>query len=371
MTGVVAATIADVADRAGVSTATVSRILSGVSQSRPVTRARVLDAVKQLDYRPSGIARSLKLRQTKTLGLIITDIQNPYFPALVRGVEDATWERGYAVLLCSAAQNAEREAYYLELLAERRVDGIIVAASRIGARHEAWLANPPVPVVLVNCEVDVPGVPAILSDNRTGGRLAADHLLELGHRRIAHVAGPPSEAAAEPRLAGVRDALVAAGLDPAKLAVEVGDGHVSGGQRATGALLEAVPGLTGIVCYNDLTAVGALLALRRRGVAVPYEMSVVGFDDLELASYVDPPLTTISQETRRMARWAVERLARTLDGGGRNAGPEEDGRAPEADDVAGTPDASDDDDEPDDDEPLVVRLPVTLCVRGSTAPPRP
>ena len=184
------ATIQDVAARAGVSTATVSRILSGASRSRPETRARVLEAVKELGYRPSGIARSLKLRKTRTLGLIVTDIENPYFPELVKAVEDATWERGYALLLCNAVEDPEREAGYLELLAERRVDGIIVAASRIGEHHAGWLARPPVPVVLLNCETDLAGVPAVLSDNRAGGRLATEHLLRSATGGSAISPGP-------------------------------------------------------------------------------------------------------------------------------------------------------------------------------------
>ena len=340
------ATIQDVAARAGVSTATVSRILSGASRSRPETRARVLEAVKELGYRPSGIARSLKLRKTRTLGLIVTDIENPYFPELVKAVEDATWERGYALLLCNAVEDPEREAGYLELLAERRVDGIIVAASRIGEHHAGWLARPPVPVVLLNCETDLAGVPAVLSDNRAGGRLATEHLLSLGHRRIGHLAGPPSAAAAEPRLAGSREALAVAGLDPAGLLVAQGDGHISGGERAMGELLAADLAVTGVTCYNDLTAIGAIRALRTRGLAVPADVSVVGFDDLDLSAYIEPPLTTITQQKTRMALWAVERLVRELDQTRRTGG------------------------EPADDAPRIVRMPVSLHVRASTAAPR-
>ncbi len=339
-------TIQDVAARAGVSTATVSRILSGVSRSRPETRGRVLEAVKELGYRPSGIARSLKLRTTRTLGLIVTDIGNPYFPELVRAVEDATWTRGYALLLCNAAEDPDREAGYLELLAQRRVDGIIVASSRLGTRQAAWLEHPPVPVVLLNCEIDLPGVPAILSDNRAGGRLATEHLLSLGHRRIGHIAGPPELAATEPRSAGCREAFGVAGLDPDELRVAVGDGHIAGSERAMGELLAINPDLTAVTCYNDLSAIGAMRALRARGLAVPADVSVVGFDDLDLSAYIEPPLTTITQQKTRMALWAVERLVRELDQTRRTGG------------------------EPADDAPRIVRMPVSLHVRASTAAPR-
>src|SRR5262245_13960976 len=163
------ATIADVAAKAGVSTATVSRVLAGVGQARPETRARVLEAARALDHRPSEIARSLKRRSTQTLGLIITDIENPYFPQLVRSVEDAARAAGFTVLLCNAADDPEREASYLDLLVDRRVDGLIIAASSLGVRHGEWLATPPIPVVLVNTVAPDVGLPAIMSDNELGG----------------------------------------------------------------------------------------------------------------------------------------------------------------------------------------------------------
>ena len=163
-----AATIGDVAERAQVSTATVSRVLAGVGRARPETEARVLAAARELDYRPSGVARSLKRQTTETLGLIVTDIENPYFPELVRAVEDAARAEGYAILLCNAADDPEREAGYLELLVERRVDGLIIAASSLGGRHAEWLAAPPLPVVLVNTTAADVDLPSIHSDNRAG-----------------------------------------------------------------------------------------------------------------------------------------------------------------------------------------------------------
>ena len=209
-----AATIGDVAERAHVSTATVSRVLAGVGRARPETEARVLAAARELDYRPSGVARSLKRQTTETLGLIVTDIENPYFPELVRAVEDAARAEGYAILLCNAADDPEREAGYLELLVERRVDGLIIAASSLGGRHAEWLAAAPLPVVLVNTAAADVDLPSIHSDNRAGSRLAAQHLLDLGHRRFGYLMPPPRNVDGPVRLAGVRDALADAGLDP-------------------------------------------------------------------------------------------------------------------------------------------------------------
>jgi LacI family transcriptional regulator len=336
-------TIADVADRAGVSTATVSRVLSGSVKARAATRERVLSAVRDLGYRPSGVARSLKLQRTQTMGVILSDVENPYFAEMVRAIEDVARELDYVLLLCNGADDPEREAAYLEVLAERRVDGIIIATGGVGKRHARWLAHAPVPVVMVNTETPVPGIPTILSDNRDGGRLAAGLLIRLGHRELAHLSAPPAHAAAAPRLAGVRDALKAAGLGLDCLSIAEGDAHVAGGERAMAELLVSAPSVTGVVCYNDLTAIGALRALRAGGRRVPAEVSVVGFDNLDLSAYVDPPLTTIVQQKAPMARWAVEHLARLISSGGQSR----DGEGPEK----------------------VVRLPVSLLERESTAPP--
>jgi DNA-binding LacI/PurR family transcriptional regulator len=345
----VTATIADVARRAGVSTATVSRVLTGLGPVRPETRGRVLAAARDLGYRPSAVARSLKRRSTETLGLIVTDIENPYFPQLVKAVEDAAIDLGYAVLLCNATDDRERELAYLDLLVERRVDGLIVAASNLGVRHAAWLADPPLPVVLINAAA--PGsarVPAIASDNRDGGRQAADHLLGLGHRQLGYLMPPPRNADAPERLAGVREALAAAGLDSAAALVVV-DGRsslVGGGEAAMTELLDRAASTTGVIAYNDLMAIGAMRAVRTTGRHVPQDVSVVGFDDLAVAAYVDPPLTTVAQATTEMGRWAVERLVRDL-------------RQPAdvtSDRAAVTPSA------------VNTRLPVRLIVRGSTGP---
>ena len=302
------ATIADVAAKAGVSTATVSRVLAGVGRARPETQARVLEAARELGYRPSEVARSLKRRSTQTLGLIITDIENPYFPQLVRSVEDAARAAGYSVLLCNASDDPEREASYLDLLVERRVDGLVIAASSLGARHGDWLTAPPIPVVLVNTAAPEADVPSIMSDNEGGASMVTRHLIDLGHQRFGYLMPPPRNVDAPERLAGVRKALRDAGIPSDALQVARGEALVWGGEVAAGQLLDRAPETTAFIAYNDLMAIGALRALRRRGRRVPAEASVTGFDDVALAAYVDPPLTTIAQRTEEMGRWAVARL---------------------------------------------------------------
>ncbi len=342
------ATIGDVARRAGVSTATVSRVLAGVGRARPETRTRVLDAARDLDYRPSAVARSLKLRTTQTLGLIITDIENPFFPQLVRAVEDVAREHGYAVLLCNATDDPDREASYLDLLVDRRVDGVVIAVSGLGVRQSDWLAEPPLPVVLVNTVASGLPHPSITSDNVDGGRQAAAHLLDLGHRHLGFLTAGPRNAAAPTRLAGVRRALEARGLEPLSVPVVVGEPGVAGGESALCRLLESAPETTGVLAYNDLMAIGAMRAIRASGRAVPGDISVVGFDDVAIAAYSDPPLTTIAQDIGELGRWAVERLVERL------------AEIAASSDAAGRGRAG---------GPIEMVLPVRLVARGSSGPP--
>ena len=309
-----AATIVDVAARAGVSTATVSRVLSGSTTALPATRERVLSAARELAYRPSGVARALKTAETRTIGLVVTDITNPFFPQIVRAVEDEAHRRGYGVLLSTAADDPAREMATLDLLLERRVDGIVLASGRASRRLARHLAAVPVPVVLVNTETRLAGLATIGTAQRAGARLAADHLIGLGHRRLAFVGAPPGPSAAGSRRAGVAQAMRLAGVATDALAVVSGDGRVEGGAAAVERLLDDAGGPSGIVAYNDLAAIGVLRGLHSRGIAVPGEVSVVGFDDIEPASWTDPPLTTIRQPTDAMGRWAVERIAGALGG---------------------------------------------------------
>jgi LacI family transcriptional regulator len=296
-----AVTIAEVASRAGVSTATVSRVLSGAANALPATRDRVLAAVRDLDYRPSAVARALKRRETRTLGLLMTDIGNPFYPLVARAVEAAAHELGYGIVLANGGDDPEREISHLEMLLERRVDGIIVASSRVTRRHAERLRSAPVPVVLVNAAAG-PELTAVTTAHRRGAKLAAAHLVALGHTRIGWLGVPTGHGASRLRRAGVRDALRAR-----EAAVEVEtDGSVDAADAAVERLVRA--GVTGIVAYNDLGAIGALRGLRRIGVPVPSAVSVVGFDDIEMAAWTDPPLTTVRQPFEELGRWAVAHI---------------------------------------------------------------
>lgn len=331
-------TISDVAHRAGVSTATVSRVLAGIGRSKPATSAAVLDAVTALGYRPSGVARSLRMQRTRTIGLIVSDIENPFFPELVHAADEAARAIDYSILLGSAAYDEQRAVHYLDLMVDRRVDGMIVASSQVSDASWQWLLASPVPVVVVNSEPHDDRVPAIASDNEGGSRLVVEHLVGLGHRRIGYIRGPQSFTAAAPRLAAFQQACADAGLRPDDLPILRGEGQVESGELATAQMLEQAPWVTAIACYNDMTAIGALRALRAAGRRVPTDISVVGFDDIAAASWVVPGLTTIVQPKADMGRLAVEYLANALEGGSAEPVPE------------------------------VLRLPLTLRVRESSGP---
>ena len=330
-------TIRDVAARAGVSIATVSRVLAGIGRPQPEVTAAVRAAVDELGYRPSGIARSLRMRRTGTFGLIVTDVQNPFFPELVRAADEASRARGYSILLGSAAYDESRAMHYLDLMVDRRVDGMIVASSQVSDAGWRWLLDSPVPVIVVNAEPVGLAVNVITSDNAQGARLVVEHLVGLGHRRIAFVRGDPSFSATQPRVAGFLAACRDAGLDPADTPIIAGNGQVEGGEAATSGILALRPGVTAIAAHNDLTAIGVLRALRAAGRSVPGEISVVGCDDIAAASWVVPGLTTVAQQKAEMGRLAVDYLARVL--AGDDPGP-----------------------------PVVVLLPMELRCRDSTGP---
>jgi DNA-binding LacI/PurR family transcriptional regulator len=314
-------------------------VLAGVGNPRPSTAAAVIAAAEALDYRPSGVARSLRTRETRSLGLIVTDIQNPFFPELVQAADIAARANGYSILLGSAAYDETRAQHYMDVMVDRRVDGMIIASSQIGPASVAWLRAAPIPVVIVNAEPGELAATVITSDNRGGSRLAAEHLIALGHRRIAYIRGAESYTADRPRFEGFRDACRAAGLGADDLVELRGDGQFAGGERTAIELVEHGLPVTAIACYNDLTAIGVLHALRDHGVRVPLDVSVIGCDDIAASTWVVPALTTISQQKADLGRIAVERLAGALRGDG-------DARARE-----------------------VVRLSMSLCVRESTGPP--
>jgi DNA-binding LacI/PurR family transcriptional regulator len=307
--------MSDVAQLAGVSHQTVSRVLHDSPAVRPETRARVLEAMKQLDYRPNSAARALVTGRTRTLGVISFDT-TLYGPAsTVLGIERAAHEAGYFIIIVSLpslTHDSVRSA--LDRLRDRGVDGIVVIAPQETAADALRGLPPGVPVVAAEAG---PGdaIPVAEVDQLAGGRLATEHLLGLGHRTVAHIAGPEDFMEAQQRVAGWREALTAAGLDaPDPL---VGDWSARAGYELGHQLLQRRPDVTAVFAANDPMALGLLRAMRERGLSAPEDVSVVGFDDVPEAEYFSPPLTSIRQDFDEIGRRSLALLLEHMQGDAR------------------------------------------------------
>ena len=299
-------TIYDVARLAGVSTATVSRALNGTGQIAPATRSAIDAAVEELGYRPNRIARSLVTKSTQTIALLLPDITNPFYAALVAGIQDELLSEGQTMLLGTTGGDPEREERYLSLLRAKQVDGALVDGLVLPPGRIARFVAEGFPIVCLDRDVDSTSVPLVQVDNRLGARLAIRHLLELGHRRIAHVAGAPELGISAEREAGYHEELEAGGVARGEHLVATGSFTEEGGYRAVRSLLESRP--TAVFAANDLSAVGVIMALGEAGLQVPADVSVVGFDDLRLSAYTSPPLTTVHQPAREIAQRATRLL---------------------------------------------------------------
>jgi len=303
-------TIKTVAEKAGVSPATVSRVLSGMANVDPERRDRVLRAVAELDYRPNRLAANLRRQTTQTIGVVVSDIENPHFTQMVRAVEDAAFGRGCRVLLCNTDETADKQRAYLDMLAGERVQGVILAPSNPAGEEIGRLLDLGIPLVAFDRVVDDGRADAVIVDNAEAGRRAAEHLLALGHRRIGFVGGRPEIQTGGERLAGYERAMAAARLDPI---VADGGFRLDGGRRAAGELLDAGD-VTALIVANNLMAVGALQAVRERDLPVPDAVAVVAVDDPFWAELTDPPLTALAQPVRRMAESAVRLLFERIGG---------------------------------------------------------
>lgn len=303
--------IFEVARSAGVSIATVSRVSNGTAPVGPRTAARVRAAMERLGYSPHALARGLASRRSHTLGLLITDILTPYFPDIVRGAQEAAEAAGYVVLLGDASVHTASEDLLVKRLLERRVDGLIVASSRTTDEYARQLRSEDVPVVCINGPLgQFPH--AVQIDQRQGARLAVDHLAELGHRRIAHITGPTGVPTRAERLAAFRAALRDRGIayDPSLVATNVST--IDQSRSASAQLLALADPPTAIFAYNDRLAVGSYQAIRAAGLVIGRDVSVVGFDDIPMTEWLDPPLTSVRQPRRDMGRTAVDILLKAL-----------------------------------------------------------
>lgn len=308
------ANIKDVAQRAGVSISTVSRALNDTDYPvRPETRRRVLDAVRELGFRPNDLARGLISSRSRTIGLIIPDISNPYYPELSLGVESTAAEHGYSVVFCNTGRSAEKLEQYVDVLLQKRADGIILAGGGTQSRQASQvLTDFELAVALVGRH-NLP-FPSVQIDNRKASKEATYHLLELGHQTVAFISGPLSLTSVQDRLLGYRDALAEHGLEPDDRLVREGDFEARSGYSAAMALLQGEPRPTAIFAANDRMAISVISAAADLGFNVPGDLSVVGFDDTIFASQIRPSLTTVAVPAFEMGRSVMKLLLGALNG---------------------------------------------------------
>lgn len=314
-------TIADIAEKAGVSKATVSRVLNDRPEGvGAATRARIQEILKETGFQPSGVARGLATGKSRTVGLIIPDITNPFYPLLVRGVETALNESGYSLLLCNSDRSIVKEKDYVRVLMEKGVDGIILDSAESDCDCQLELIEQKgVPFVLLDRLIDGRSRPyGVFVDNRQGARLAASHLLSREGCVLVFINGPADLSQSILRRAGVEDVVRERALPAGSLRVVNGDYSIESGYRLTIELLDqATEGrlpFSAVFACNDLMAVGVLRALKQRGIEVPGQVELVGFDDIELAHLVDPPLSTVSQPALEMGARSAELLLRLIGG---------------------------------------------------------
>jgi len=331
--------IKDIAKTAAVSNSTVSRAL----RNSPLVNAETGEMIRRIaereGYRPSAAARSLVTRRTNTVGVVVTNISDPFVAGVVSGIEDAAEERGFSVFLANSNAEPEREKRVVRSFEERRVDGIIVTSSRVGALHIPMLSRMEVPIVLLNNQHPSEAAHSVMIDNESGSFAAASHLVDLGHKRIGYVGDRYGHQSDTERLAGYRRALESAGFEFDSDLVQNGDGKPEGAREAFARLLALADAPTAVFCYNDMSALGVMHEARAAGLCVPEDLSLVGFDDLYISQYLNPPLTTVRQPMAAMGRLAMETLLRLL--------------------------------EKEEKSTQILKVPGELIVRESTMPPRP
>ena len=306
-----AVTVLDVARVAGVSASTVSRILNGTARVAADKRKAVEEAIRQLDFRPNLFARSLKTGTTMTVGILTQDIESPFFTRAMRGIEEGLTGSGYAPIIVSGHWNAEEEAERVRLLIARRLDGMVILTGSMSDAQILDFARSQ-PIVVAGRELQGPNVSSARFLQEEGGYLATRHLISLGHRRIAFIAGVENNRDASERYAGFLRACNEGGVAVDPALIVQGNFLEAGGVMAMNRLLDSGHSFTAVFAANDQTAFGARVAMYRRGIRVPDDVSLVGFDDLPAAAYLTPPLTTIRQPIYEMGLFAAHELLRRL-----------------------------------------------------------
>lgn len=300
-------TIKDVAEKAGVSVATVSRVLNETNNVRQSTRERVMAVIEQLGYKPNAIARSLSNRKSNIIALVVPTITNPFFPELARAVEDIAESKGYQVILCNTDDSREKLLKYIDSLSTQYIDGMVIDSHNLRQEDIEQLKKNDIPVVLIDRIIHDGEFTSIAVDNRAGGAMATTHLLEIGCKRIGHLSGPMEVETALQRAWGYRDVVGRLSwFDQSWVAA--GEYSVESGYQMMKELLMRHPDVDGIFASNDLIGIGALKAAYEWGKKVPNELSIIGFDGIDLSGLVIPPLTTVQQPIYQIGEVAVQEL---------------------------------------------------------------
>ena len=316
-------TIADIARQAGVSKATVSRVLNNRAEGvGPETRQRIQDILRDTGFSPSGFARALATGKSASVGVIIPDITNPYYSLLVRGSEDALKKAGYSLFLCNSDRDIKKEKEYVRVLIEKGVDGILLDSAESDCDCQLELLDDAgTPYVIMDRIIEDPTMYAgVYVDNREGGRVAAEFLLSRPGGRLVFINGPIGWSQSALRQAGVEDVMREKALSSDAVEFLYGDYSIDSGQELMGEYIErhrlpdGTPAFTGVFTANDLMAIGALRALKQAGISVPGQVEVIGFDDIEMAKLMDPPLSTVSQPAVEMGSQSAKMLLQLMDG---------------------------------------------------------
>ncbi|MFH1940174.1 MAG: LacI family DNA-binding transcriptional regulator, partial [bacterium] len=308
-------TIKDVAELVGVHPSTVSRVINDDSRISEKTREKVFLIIKKLGYTPNAIARGLKTKRTHTLGMLIPDITNPFFAEIARGVEDAANKNDFNIILCNTDDRLKKERTYLEILRGKRVDGLILGTAHIKDKSILELEKNNFPYILVSRNIEELDKNCVIVDDEAGGIMATEYLIKLGHRRIAHITGPLKIRSALNRLKGYKLALKKYGIEYRDELVGEGDFRIKGGYQVMKRFLKLAEPPTAIFAANDLLALVAMQAIQKKNFHIPEDFSVIGFNDIELASFVYPALTTIRQPMLEMGALAVKMLLRIIEEG--------------------------------------------------------
>lgn len=307
-------TILDVARLAGVSRSTVSRVLNESPRVDSETREKVLKAIKRLNFQPSLVARNLRKQETKLIAVLIPNISNPFNARLMEGMEQVAVKNGYNIILCNTGGDPNREIQYLQMLEQKQVDGVILTA----LRNPADMVKPYLqygPIVLACEYLDDDAIPAVTIDNIKAARMALEHLIELGHKRIAFINGTEHIILCRDRKRGYLQALENKGIPISHELIRQSDFTIEGGFHCTKDLMELACPPTAIFAANDDMAVGSVKALHKLGLHVPKDVAIVGFDNNRLASVVEPNLTTVDQPIYRIGQEVVNLLLTCLEGG--------------------------------------------------------